>query len=282
MTPRLQPGERRLAVVSWLARLLPRALSVVVALAATLLVAADATATEIGDGDDFAVKLREDALVCIHTPPPDHPDPACARFGSPPRSDTSKGPIRVVSSGIVRVPASEQGALVVTVLVRAKVPFVAEPESNADAMEYAREYAGGVATSLPPARVRAGDPVASVFKVGGIPLVRFSFDLDGVPEDKELMQHHVGFAASSHDARYTLVFSSRTADAEVVDAFADESVASLRLPHRAPTRAYLIGYWVGSFLGVLVALGIAVTVAILLVRRERRKARAFAASQGLR
>ena len=130
--------------------------------------------------------------------------------------------------------------------------------------------------------MHAGDPAASVWRVNGIPLVRFTFDLDGVPEEKELMQHHVGFAASSRDARYTLVFSSRTADAEVVDAFADESLASLRLPHRAPTRSYLIGYWVGSFLGVLVALGIAVTVAILLVRRERRKTRAFAASQGLR
>jgi hypothetical protein len=254
----------------------------VLALAVPLLVAADAGATEIGDGDDFEVKLREDALVCLHTPPPTHPDPACAQYGSPPRSDTSKGPIRVVSSGIVRVPASAEGALVVTVLVRAKVPFVAEPETSADAMEYAREYAGGVAKSLSPARVHAGDPAASVWRVNGIPLVRFTFDLDGVPEEKELMQHHVGFAASSRDARYTLVFSSRTADAEVVDAFADESLASLRLPHRAPTRSYLIGYWVGSFLGVLVALGIAVTVAILLVRRERRKTRAFAASQGLR
>ena len=238
---------------------------------APLLVAADARATEIGDGDELEVRLREDALVCIHTPPPVHPDPACAQFGSPPRSDTAKGPIRVISSGILRVPASEQGALVVTVLVRAKVPFVAEPDTTADAMEYAREYAGGVAKSLSPARVHAGDPAASVWRVNGVPLVRFTFDLDDVPEDRQLMQHHVGFAASSRDARYTLVFSSRTADAEAVDAFANESVASLRLPHRAPTRAYLIGYWVGTFLGVLIAVAIAVVAVIVLVRRGRRK-----------
>jgi hypothetical protein len=90
------------------------------------------------------------------------------------------------------------------------------------------------------------------------------------------MQHHVGFAASSRDARYTLVFSSRTADAEVVDGFADESAASLRLPHRAPTRATLVGYWVGTFLGVLVSVAIAVTVVIMLVRRGRRKAAVLA------
>jgi hypothetical protein len=259
--------------VTRLSRLLVRSWP---ALAALLLVAADARAAEIGDGDELVVKLREDALVCLHTPPPAHPDPACAQFGSPPRSDTAKGPIRVVSSGIVRVPASAEGALAVAVLVRAKVPFVVEPETNADAMAYAREYAGGVAKSLAPARVHAGDPTASVWRVNGIPLVRFAFDLDDVPEDKQLMQHHVGFAASSRDARYTLVFSSRTADAEVVDGFADESAASLRLPHRAPTRATLVGYWVGTFLGVLVSVAIAVTVVIMLVRRGRRKAAVLA------
>jgi len=257
-------------------RLLPRALPGLLVLAATLLVAGDARATEIGDGDELAVRLRADALVCIHTPPPAHPDPACAQFGSPPRSDTATGPIRVVSSGVVRVPASEQGALAVTVLVRAKVPFVTEPETNADAMEYAREYAGGVVKSLSPARVHPGDPTASIWKVNGIPLIRFAFDLDGVPADKQLMQHHVGFAASSRDARYTLVFSSHTADADVVDAFADESVASLRLPHRAPTRAYLVGYWVGILFGVMLSVAVAATVAIVLVRRGRRKARALA------
>jgi hypothetical protein len=251
-------------------RLFARALRGLV-LAAPLLFVANARATEIGDGEELVVKLREDALVCIHTPPPAHPDPACAQFGSPPRSDTAKGPIRVVSSGIVRVPGSEQGALGITVLVRAKVPFVSEPETNADAMEYAREYAGGVAKSLPPARVHAGDPTASIWKVDGIPLIRFAFDLDGVPEDRELMQHHVGFAASSRDARYTLVFSSRTADADVLDTFANESVASLRLPHRAPTRSYLIGYWVGTFLGVVIMVAVAVVVVIVLVRRGRRR-----------
>ena len=259
-------------------RLWPRGLTVVLALVAPLVVAADARATEIADSGDFGVKLREDALVCLHTPPPAHPDPACAQFGSPPRSDTGTGAIRVISSGIVRVPASEQGALVVAVLVRAKVPLVAEPETSADAMDYAREYAGGVAKSLPPARVHAGDPKASVYRVNGIPLVRFAFDLDDVPEDRQLMQHHVGFAASSRDARYTLVFSSRTADADVVETFANESLASLRLPHRAPTRAYLIGYWVGSFFGVMVSVAITVVVVILLVRRGRRKARALAPS----
>jgi hypothetical protein len=140
-------------------------------------------------------------------------------------------------------------------------------------MAYAREYAGGVAKSLPPARVHAGDPTASIWKVNGIPLIRFAFDLDGVPEDRELMQHHVGFAASSRDARYTLVFSSRTADADVLDTFANESLASLRLPHRAPSRSYLIGYWVGSFLGFLLMVAIAVVVVIVLARRGRRKAR---------
>ncbi len=261
-------------------RLLACALPVLLALAAPMLVAADARATEIADGDELAVKLRDDALVCIHTPPPATPDPACSAFGSPPRSDTSKGPIRVVSSGIVRVPASAGGALAVTVLVRAKVPFVYEPETNSDAMEYAREYAGGVAKSMSPARVHAGDPTASVWKVNGIPLIRFAFDLDDVPEDRQLMQHHVGFAASSRDARYTLVFSSRSADADVIDAFANESLTSLRLRHRAPTRAYLVGYWVGMFLGVIVSLAIAATVAIILVRRGRRRARALGPPPG--
>jgi hypothetical protein len=253
---------------------------VLLALAVPLLVAPDARATEIGDGDELAVKLRGDALVCIHTPPPAMADPACAAFGSPPRSDTAKGPIRVVSSGIVRVPGGASGALAVTVLVRAKVPFVYEPETNADAMEYAREYAGGVAKSLSPARVHPGDPTASVWKVNGIPLIRFAFDLDDVPEDRQLMQHHVGFAASSRDARYTLVFSSRSTDADAIDAFANESLTSLRLPHRAPTRAYLVGYWVGMFLGVIVSMAIAATVAIILVRRGRRRARALAPPPG--
>jgi hypothetical protein len=234
----------------------------------------DAGATEIGDGDELSVKLRADALVCLHTLPPEHPDPACAAFGSPPRSDTAKGPIRVVASGIVRVPAKE-GALAVTVLVRAKVPFVTEPETNADAAGYAREYAGGVAKSLAPARLHAGDPTASVWRVGGIPLVRFAFDLDDVPADRQLMQHHVGFAASSRDARYTLVFSSRAADAAVIDAFADESLASLRLPHRARTRSALIGYGVGIALGIVVSLALTLTVVLVLVRRGRRKTRAL-------
>lgn len=231
----------------------------------------------LSDGDELTVKLREDTLVCIHNPVPASPDPACAQFGTPPASPPKKGPIRAIESGIVRVPAGEHGALAVAVVVRAEMPILYEPETNADALAYAREYAGGVARSLGSATVR-GAPVAEMWHVDGIPLIRFAFDLDGVPEDRALMQHHVGFAATARDARYTIVFSSRTSDATVIDAFANDSITSIQLPHRAPTLGHLVGSWAARLFGGAVALTLLVTLVVLLVRR--RKARAQAGPRG--
>ena len=106
--------------------------------------------------------------------------------------------------------------------------------------------------------------------------MRFEFDLDGVPEDKHLMQHHVGFVASASGARYTLSFSSRTSDAAVVDEYADDSIASIRLPHRAPTTGALVGYWAGVALGVVLAIAVPVAVIVVLLRRGRRRRGVFA------
>jgi hypothetical protein len=250
-----------------------RACSFVVALVASaaVLVAADARATELTDGDEFAVKLREDALVCIHTPPPDNPDPACADFGKPAPARASDGPIRTLYSGIVRLQDGAKTAVGIVVLVRAKVPFVVEPETKADAAEYAREYAKGVAKTLSPSAHLRGSPTAEVWHVGGIPIVRFAFDMDGLPEDKRMMQHHVAFAASADGARYSLVFASRFVDAEAIDTFAGDSIASLRLPHRAPTRARLVGTWVARLLAVGVSIGAVVTLVVLVVRRRSRR-----------
>jgi len=243
-----------------------------VLIAVPLVAASDARAAQVGDGAELTVTFREDALVCIHTPPPVDPDPACAIYGTPAPRAEKPGPIRVVNSAIVRLPASgEPAATAIAVLVRASVPFVVEPESKGDAAEYARDYASGVAKSLAPARVR-GTPSAEVWHVNGLPLVRFAFDLDGLPAEKELMEHHVGFAASSAAGRYTLVFSSRAKDAEVVDAYANDSIATIRLARRAPTMSHLVGYGVGVVGGALLVIGVAVAVVVILVRRSRRTA----------
>jgi hypothetical protein len=244
-------------------------------LATLLAVAADARATELADGDDFGVKLRDDALVCLHTPLQANPDPACAEFGTPAPARASDGPIRTLASGIVRLQDGDGGrrALAIVVLVRAKIPLVVEPETSADATEYAREYAQGVAKTLAPARLRKGSPTAEVWRVNGIPLVRFAFDLDGLPEDRRMMEHHVAFAAAADGARYSIVFASRLADADVVDTFAGDSIASIRLPRRAPTRSRLVGSWATRILLAGGSVGAAATVAILLVRRGRRRAR---------
>ena len=247
------------------------------ALATALATAPDARAAQVGDGAELTVTFREDALVCIHTPPPAAPDPACSIYGTPAPRTEKPGPIRVINSAIVRVPAKgDPAATAIAVLVRASVPFVVEPSSKDDAAEYARDYAAGVAKSLAPARVR-GKPTAEIWQVNGLPLVRFAFDLDGLPPDKELMEHHVGFAASSAAGRYTLVFSSRTADADAVDGFANDSIASIRLARRAPTASRLAGYAVGFLGGVAVMVGVGVGVAIVLVRRGRRRRAAAAA-----
>jgi hypothetical protein len=237
-----------------------------------LLVAGEVRAAQVGDGDELTVTFRGDALVCIHTPPPASPDPACAIYGTPAARPESKGPIRVVNSAIVRIPATgEPAATAIAVLVRASVPFVVEPDSKSDAMEYAKDYAAGVAKSLAPARVHGAGPTAEVWQVDGLPLVRFAFDLDGLPPDKELMQHHVGFAASSTAGRYTLVLSSRASDAEAIDAFANDSIATIRLPHRAPTMSHLASYAVGFVLGFVVTIGAGIAVVIVLVRRGRKR-----------
>jgi hypothetical protein len=254
------------------------ALLLAAALAVALATSPDARAAQVGDGAELTVTLREDALVCIHTPPPAHPDPACSIYGTPAPATEKPGPIRVINSAIVRVPAArDPEATVIAVLVRASVPFVVEPSSRGDAAEYARDYAGGVAKSLAPARVR-GTPTAEIWQVNGLPLVRFAFDLDGLPPEKELMEHHVGFAVSSAAGRYTLVFSSRAADAATVDAFANDSIASIRLARRAPTASRLASYVAGFAGGTVLTIGVGVAVAIVLVRRGRRRRAAPAAA----
>jgi len=232
--------------------------------------------TALRDGNEYVVHLRDDALVCFRTPPPDHPDPACAGLVAPGRPGKETLVDRMIAVATVRIPDGDGTAMASVVLHWARRAFPMEPEKQ-DVAAYAREFASGFAQTMPQAHMHPGAPGSELWKIDGLPLARFTIDLDDVPDDKVSLQHTVTFAAWSRDGVYMLSFMTSAPHAHAVDAFADESIASLTLAHRAPTRTYTIAYYGTQLvLYAFVAAAIAFFVARS-VRKSRRNRELIAA-----
>ena len=250
-------------------------LAFAVAATAPLLVAIDAHATVIRDGDRYVVHLRDDALVCFQTPPPAHPDPACEGLVAPPRPGKVTFAERLIAVATVRIPGGDTTAIATMTFLRLRRAFPMEPETE-DLAPYAKELVSGFTKSLPGAHLHAA-PSSELWKIDGLPVARFSVDLDDVPPDKERAQHVISFDVWADDGVYALSFTSRASDARAVDAFADESIASLKLAHRAPTRTYTTAYY-GTQVALYVLVGGVTVVLVVRSLRKRRRNRDLIAS----
>lgn len=218
--------------------------------------------------------LAERARVCIQYPPPAHPDPAlCHGFKPlaqmPPEDSTP----RVLALGALRVGDGDTAASAVVSLTLSTTRHSASPTPES-AGAFAATMAGSVTSQWPGSSVRGGAPTTRILTVAGVPVVRITVDVDGLPAEGHMLDHTIAYVAWSLDGPYSLSLSTPRASAAAIDALADEASATIHLANpalppggsRIPAdgAARSDGYgWIAA--GLIVALA---AVAVLVQRRK--------------
>jgi hypothetical protein len=218
--PRMKPGSpRRFALIH------PALASV-----ALVLTASTAGASEIRDGEEFSYAPLGGARTCLLFPAGLFDAGACPGLHPIPDPPHVPGvPQRQVAIG--RLFFDDRGAPAVAVLsINLDEAVSYEPED--DMPRFASEVADGMTASLRGARLRSRPSYARMSYWGGLPLVRVSFDVDGLADDARIfMEHVVVYSASSSHGAYSVVLSTTAAHAVRLDVIGDESAASLRVSH---------------------------------------------------
>jgi hypothetical protein len=127
---------------------------------------------------------------------------------------------------------------------------------------------------MPGSRVHGGAPRAEIKKIDGMPLVRVTFDIDGVPARLEAVQHVDSFAAWSDRGIYILGISTSLKHAPAIDAFVDDAMTTVHLLHRAPTG--MTSYELGGYVARIFywgAVGLVGAVALIWHLRRKKKKR---------
>jgi hypothetical protein len=196
-----------------------------------VLIASTAGASEIRDGEEFSYPQIRGVRTCVLFPvalfdPADCP-------GMQPVPDAQGGPDqRQRHVAIARVFFEDRGTPALATLA---VNFVESPPyvlSGDYIPQFASEMADGIVAAWPEARLRA-KPVTGVATSGNLPLVRISFDVDGLSDAHRLMEHAVLYAASSSRGLYTILLTTSAANAAALDAIGDASAANLVVAHPA-------------------------------------------------
>jgi hypothetical protein len=245
---------------------------------AGLLAGGNARATELRDGDEYTVNLRDDALVCLRKPVPAAVDPACDDLLGAGELQEDAPTHRLVAAGAIRVPDGPSFGVAIVSLVRITDPGALEPATKEQADVVGVDSAAAMRDLIPTAHLRRGSPDTQLWTIDGRRLVRVSIDLEGVPAPMKFTEHLVSFTAWTRGGAYTVGFMSNSAHAAVIDTFANDSAATIRVLHpgrQAPrpwspsaTRAY----WVTYYGLKVIFLAAAVGIAVYLVRRRRRRA----------
>jgi hypothetical protein len=244
-----------------------RTVAVVCALA-SVLHAGSARGDTVRDGSEFVMDVRPDAHVCVLYPEGPLDPVACSGLKSiaaPPQPDARHNTLALAA---VRLP--EQGSSLVAVLNfgSTNLPNAALP-TGATVGEFADAFAKSSIQDMPGTSVRGGHAAARLIEHGEVPLVRVSFDVDGLDAEHQNMEHLIAYTAWGSGAIYSVVFTCRAKNAAVVDALADESAASIRIAHPPKSRAYRMGFLIGSVLGVGFVAGGVVLAFVLIMRRGR-------------
>jgi hypothetical protein len=246
-----------------------RALVIVCSLAAVALHVAPARADTVRDGDEFVMDVRRDAHVCVLYPASPLDPVACSGLKSitPPAEPDPRH--KTLTLAAVRLP--EQGASLVAVLNFGSTSFAnAALPTEATVHEFADAFANSFVGDVPGSSVHGGHPAAKLLDHGETPLVRVSFDLDGLDATHRHMEHLVSYTAWATGGIYSVIYTCRATNAASVDALADESATSIRVAHPPKSRAYRLGFLVGTVIGVGLVAGGALLAFVLLMRRGRR------------
>lgn len=193
---------------------------------------------EIRDGDLFSVTIPSTRRACFAYP--------AARFDAtkcPPGTktiDESRFPTKARPLAIAFFPLGVDGGGAMAQLtvsmnhmpdggpVFQPVPFMARA--------WARGLMKGVPTSFPGGTARGDESRVRLLTAHGVPVARFTYDVDGLSGAWKRYEHHVTYGIWSPEGIYTYALASVAQDADAADAVADEMVASLRIAHLAPPR----------------------------------------------
>jgi hypothetical protein len=233
---------------------------------------------ELRDGGEYRVALGAPARVCIQYPPPATPDPvACEGFKPLAQAPPEDARPRVVVLGGLRLGDGDAAASALVSLTLTTTRYSAPPTPES-AGAFAATMAGLLTSQWPGSSVRGGAPTARILTVAGVPVVRITVDVDGLPADGHMLDHTIAYVAWSLDGPYSLSLSTSRPSATAIDALADEAGATIRLANPVmpsdgsqaaaddAAQSYRYGLVAGTLIVPLVALA---AVAVLLLRRKK-------------
>jgi hypothetical protein len=192
-------------------------------------------AVAISDGDEYSVTIPPAARPCIVFPASMFDPAACPPEARPVESFPALERARVLAVGSVRI--DDSGILRVARLTSSlnKLRRSFEPD-----LEVAEAFAAGMAdeitAAVPGTTVRGGRPAVRLLRVGGVTVVRISYDIDGATGPNEFLQHNVSYTVWAPDGSYSFVLSSASANGAVFDGLAEAMAATIRLAHPALPR----------------------------------------------
>jgi hypothetical protein len=196
------------------------------AICALVLTSSTAGASEIHDGDQLSYALAPGVRTCVLFPEAQFDPADCP--GLQPVRDVPGGPgapQRQVA--LARVFFEDRGAPAVAKL---SITFIENPpyELRGDyILQFANEMADGIVASWPEARLRTKPPRTGTVTLNDLPIVRISFDVDGLSDERRLMEHVILYAASSSRGLYTILLTTTSEHAAALDVIGDESAPNI-------------------------------------------------------
>jgi hypothetical protein len=211
---------------------------------------------EIRDGDEYSVTLPQGVRACVVYPKYLF-DPAACPSDEHPLEENPVSPATAVAVGSVIVDGHKVSLAAFRVVADQTL------HGPVDVEGFARSMAEGMKKNQPSVRLE-GEPGARRIEIGGLPVGRITFDLEGMLG----RSHQINFVAWAEDGTYVLSWTGLASSAPAIDAMADQTASTLRLAHPATeSPAYLFGY----VLGRVSVPTVVVIVFVVWWRKSRRK-----------
>jgi hypothetical protein len=242
----------------------------------------DARAVTLRVGDAFAAELRPNAHLCVLYPTSPLDPALCAGIKPIAYAPDPDSVGHVVTIGIVRFLDEDKGDPVFAVLTftTATMPNAALPTTST-----VQAFGGGVVKgflgSVPGASIRGGQPSTQLVDAGGALVARVSFDVDGLGDGHQNLEHVVSYTAWAREGSYSLLFTCKSAFAHAVDALAAETAVSMRVAHAPSSVRERLGYFIGVVMGMGVVVGGAILAAIVIARRQKGRGQRAPGSERL-
>jgi hypothetical protein len=192
----------------------------------------DAFAAPICDADDFCISVPAPAVTCLQFPPQRF-DPASCPDLKPIASAPSSPQTRMVAIGrIFFDDGGSRAAAFMSASFAERKPSFALRET--DVNDFANNQLQGFVASIGADRSGARVRSAALVTIAGVPFVRTSLDVTGLPESNALDEHVVIFAARSYAGLYQVMLGTSFGHAKALEVLLDGAAESLRIARPAP------------------------------------------------